>query len=597
MTDVDKMALTGTRVFQKRNIAWIRPYAFISAVYILASWLTRPFFQGDTFDYVDSILAKLNGRYLEFWEFGHLLWRPIGWLAFRFSSPLLAQFVGPNQRNQVTIILTALSWVAGLASALLLLALLRLYCIYGWASYLIATLSIFSMAILDYSRTGCSYISGLALLLLGMYLVAREATRPVRSLAVQVWAGLVLAGSVSLWFLYVLAVPAAVLLPFMSGKPDKARFRLSIATFLSFCLSIASAYAGVLIHLRLFSTADILSWILASSHGISMGGISRAIFGWPRSIMYMGDAGRIMKRYLLHDPYNAGSARDLLQLWPELIKMGLFYTTLFAVIFNLRRSSDGRRALAFGMVSALPVLGFAVHWTGGAFERYLPLCPVFFLILSISITDIEALSWTKMIALLFVVCAILTNAIGLRNGAARLAETKAEYRVHELVPQLKPGSSVIVSHNLDDLMEFNSNFPFSPVNIPNTVRLYSLLTAGNSDVMRWRENFTSRAVLTWRAGGDVWISNRLLHQTPQADWNWVEGDDNRVSWSDFYRFFSRMRYGQSVGGNDGFVLLLPSTDNRRNLAEFETDQPNLFPATVQIQHSLPRQEAGLGLGN
>ena len=54
---------------------------------------------------------------------------------------------------------------------------------------------------------------------------------------------------------------------------------------------------------------------------------------------------------------------------------------------------------------------------------------------------------------------------------------------------------------------------------------------------------------------------------PQAHWNWVEGDDKRVSWTDVYSFFIGFELGESVGGDDGFVRLLPSERNKSLLSQ------------------------------
>jgi hypothetical protein len=249
--------------------------------------------------------------------------------------------------------------------------------------------------------------------------------------------------------------------------------------------------------------------------------------------------------------------------------------------FNLGRSSGGRKALSLLIIAALPVLGFAVYWSGGDLERYLPLYPAFFLVLAISLTHLKALNWTNAIAWTFVFCVVLANALSLRSAAVRRTQTQAENRVTALLPRLKDGSLVIVSHNLDDLIEFGGNFPFDPINRSGALNLYPILTPGNSDFGRWRENFASHAMHAWRTGGDIWISNRLFHPTPQADWNWVEGDDNRVSWSDLDPFFSRLKYGESIGGDDGFVLLLPSTENQNLLGALDLKESILLPASVQ----------------
>jgi hypothetical protein len=128
-------------------------------------------------------------------------------------------------------------------------------------------------------------------------------------------------------------------------------------------------------------------------------------------------------------------------------------------------------------------------------------------------------------------------------------------------------------------MEFSRNFPFNPINRSGTLNLYPLLTPGNSDIATWREGFASQALHSWRDGGEVWISKRLFHPTPQADWNWVEGDDARVAWSDLNPFFSHFRYGESIGGDDGFVLLLHSSENQNLLAVLHTRESNLLLAS------------------
>jgi len=69
-----------------------------------------------------------------------------------------------------------------------------------------------------------------------MFLIAQEAMHPSKGVGIGMHAsaGLALACSNSLWFPYVLAVSVAILLPFASGTPDKARFRVSVGTLFFF---------------------------------------------------------------------------------------------------------------------------------------------------------------------------------------------------------------------------------------------------------------------------------------------------------------------------------------------------------------------------
>jgi hypothetical protein len=106
-----------------------RRYGPTAAIYLLATLFTTPIFQGDTVDYVDSVL---NGA--EFWEFGHLVWRPAGWLLFHLFEPVARLLVGSDRQAQVALIFIAINWVAGFACVVLLRALLSRFIEREWAS-------------------------------------------------------------------------------------------------------------------------------------------------------------------------------------------------------------------------------------------------------------------------------------------------------------------------------------------------------------------------------------------------------------------------------------------------------------------------------
>ena len=66
-------------------------------------------------------------------------------------------------------------------------------------------------------------------------------------------------------------------------------------------------------------------------------------------------------------------------------------------------------------------------------------------------------------------------------------------------------------------------------------------------------------------GGELWLSNRAFSQRPAANWNWVEGDDENVSWKEFSEFFADLKMGELSGGADGFLKVLPSEENKQFL--------------------------------
>lgn len=575
LTGAEISGFPDTVVSQKRNIGWFLPYGFICATYILATLVTRPLFQGDTVDYASSIVAHLNGGYYQFWDFGHLLWRPLGWVEVQVARPLLARFAGPNPSLQATLALISVSWVAGLVSALILLALLRLYISDFWIPPIVVTAFVFSMAELNYSRTGSSYVPGLSFLILAIYLSVRAVRHPDRNTTVglSILTGLALAGSISLWFLYSLAVPAAILLPLVLEGIDKTRLRVETWACISFLFTTTSMYVAVLIHLRLSTLTAIMHWVMESSHGTAVRGVYRMVFGWPRSFFDMGVTGKVIKRYLLHDPFNPVSLLDLLKLWPDFLKIGLFYATVLLFALSLRRSPHGKRALLIMAISAIPVLGFAIYWSGGDQERYLPLFPFFYLAFALSLGAAKMVNPVRTIGITFILSVVLMNAISTRPAAATQIQSRMEERITPLLPELKTGSRVFVSHNLDDLLGLGANFPFSSTNELQNLSLSPLVTLGRNDVPMWRVLFASSSLSAWQKDGDVWVSSRLLRATPQADWNWVEGDDPRVLWGDFNRFFSQLQYGKTVGGGDGFLQVLRSFKNEDFLVKILSKQP------------------------
>ncbi len=145
----------------------------------------------------------------------------------------------------------------------------------------------------------------------------------------------------------------------------------------------------------------------------------------------------------------------------------------------------------------------------------------------------------------------------------------AEARLRELRPLLKPESKIVVTHFQDDLVDYNNKFLFDPINQANLT--LNVVEPNTEQVLVWREDFAKRVPGIWQAGGDVWVTKRLLSPRPRAEWNWVEGDDKRISWRNLFDYFAPFETGMSVGNEDGFVLLVPSDKNRRLLKLYFND--------------------------
>ena len=79
--------------------------------YVLITASTGAHFMADTREYATHILEYQHGVANKLWDFGHLFWRPLGWLTFVLTKPLTRLFVGENERAQVIGTLMAIAWI------------------------------------------------------------------------------------------------------------------------------------------------------------------------------------------------------------------------------------------------------------------------------------------------------------------------------------------------------------------------------------------------------------------------------------------------------------------------------------------------------
>lgn len=550
---------------ERRWKKWLGLFGPALAVYLFATLVTDAFFMADTADYVDSIAAFDDGADYKFWEFGHLLWRPLGWVAFYLAKPLAALFVDNDRRAGIALVLVAINWLAGLWCVLLLVSLLKHVTARRWLINLVVVSFIFAQGFLNFAQTGSSYIPGLAFLLLGLNLSMRSGERKETSWRLSLATGLALSLAVLFWFPYVWAVPGAIAAPLLLSGFDRRQIRFTIETAIAFALLTGVAYAAVLGALGIYSLAGLKAWIADSSHGNQVRGATRMVFGLARSFINMGNDGMLFKRFLVRDPFNAVSSWDLLKL--SLWKLLLFYLFIASIVVGLWRMKNGWRALMMVALGCVPIILFAIFFDGGAVERYLPLYPFIFLGVALLLESERVWRPLKYMALAFIVVAVVVNTRALSKMASERQQAEAAARIEALLPVLKPKSVVYVANWQDDLMNFSRSFPFHPVNRHGPFEMDALVTPGTAQAAEWREDFAARVQRVWAAGGDVWVSRRVLTERPRPEWNWVEGDERNVSWSDFRRFFSELEEGESRGGEDGFMLVARTPKNEQVLGQ------------------------------
>lgn len=553
---------------------WLRRYGLVLAVYLLVTWFTNADFMGDTIDYVSSIILMRQGEDRSLWEFAHLLWRPFGWVFSLLMTPLTRLFVGDNEYANVTLQLLIVSWLAGLLMVFLSYRLIKFLTNQEWVANVVTIAMIFSQGFLVHAQSGAAYVPGLALLSLGIYILVRHGDEPVRPVLVALLAGAALAGSICFWVTYVLAVPAALLSPLFVLGFDKKRLRIVVITGVICAGLTGLAYVFALSQLGIYTFSGFRSWMAASAEAayIPRGGLPRMIFSFARAFISMGNDGMILKRFLSQDPFNPVSLSEVLRL--SLWKVALFYVFLAAMTINLLRVRVGRQVLGLLIIGMIPTMALALILEGGAVDRYLPVYPFIFLSLAYSLSNSRSLRGLNIAAMVFFVATAITNLSVLATPVLDRQQQVTAARIRDLQPRLKPESLLLTANLRDDLVNFNRSFPLHPINLDREHRLHvgSIIAPGAENVSRWRKEFASSALNAWKNGGDVWLSRRVLSPKPHSEWGWVESDDPRVSWTDIYTFFSQFEMGQSLGGEDGFVLLLPSPQNEKILKDWTQKQ-------------------------
>jgi len=537
------------------HLTWFLPPL---VVYVFATSLTAPLNIGDTPVYVDAILRVVNGGstkfwdqggFVSFWEFGHLLWRPLGWLAFRVLHP----FVDTDVRAGVTQALLILNWLFGLLAIFSLQGLVNNVCERPWAGFIATTGLIFSNAFLNYVQSGCSYVPGLALLTFGFYLMVKAAGDRSRWKAIV--AGVVLAGAVGMWFPYSCAVPAALIVPLVFLGISQIQL-VSVAT-VSCALAGILMYGAAIAALGLGSVSEIRQCAQSSSHEVTENrGVARVAFGIPRSLINMGADSVFFKRFLKNDPYNPVGLVDLARrsLW----KIAYAYMFLFALMVGMFGVSRGRSLFWLFLIGAVPVIGFAWLFAGGVLERYFPLFPLIFLSAAFCVSASEVKRWWRYIALSFILVTCVVNGVALSNRVVDREREATLGRVRELFPLVNENTRIFVPPQ-DQLwggagrlqFEQQTNFHVDPVAI-----------LGTAQVPQWKSDFARSTLAAWDQQNDVWIAKRFLSEVPRSDWNWTEGEDPRITWADLHKFFSKLETNTQVGGDDGFLCLSPSENNK-----------------------------------
>jgi hypothetical protein len=548
---------------------WLGNYGPSVLGYCLATLFTQAHFTADAPDYVESIVSYDRGQYYEFWEFGHILWRPIGWVLMSAFRPVLLSLSGGDLEAGTTLLLTALAWLAGLISVVALAAIVRRFC----ASRLIVSITvlafILSHGVLNFAQAGTSYMVSLCFMLLALYVLLKSKGETLTTRQ-GVAAGVLIALMICSWLPFIFIIPAILIAPLAVSTWEIKKVKTLFLTLMVAGILTASVYLVVVAGpVGVRSVSGFRAWMRQTTASTSEDkGVARTILGFPRSFIYFGNDGMLFKRYLVRDPFNPVTGLDLVRL--SLWKFVLFYLFLAALVLNLLHSEPGRRLLVPLGLAAVAVVGVAVYWHGGDIERYLPLYPMLFLGVGCVLCSKQSWRVLNCVVLIFLTAAAITNLYAMSPLVLGAQQANVSARISNLEPRLKPASQIFVVNFQDELYSFSRDFPFNPIVRAHSLRVTSVVEVNGKLAPQWRQAFAGQAQSIWSAGGDVWVTRRVLSPKPKAEWNWVEGDDQRLSWTDFYQFFSQLEVSEMVGGDDGFVLVVPSDRTREILNRFSS---------------------------
>src|SRR5581483_2422298 len=188
----------------------LRQLLTLGIIYAAIVMATHYIFFADTLVYVRHILHfdrdPVSGR-ADFWDFGHLLWRPLGWLLFHVFGGLFPYAKTGESHLTLIVLLVIVNILASLITILLFQSLARRFVNGGWASFVAISLLCFH-AFLNYIQTGTAYLPGLMWLTLSLWCTVRA--METQKDAYAVLSGVAGALAAMFWFPYIVAFPGVL---------------------------------------------------------------------------------------------------------------------------------------------------------------------------------------------------------------------------------------------------------------------------------------------------------------------------------------------------------------------------------------------------
>ena len=549
-------------------ISSTRPFLLGFALYVACVALTQPPYIGDTLTHAADVLQFRSGswpsRFNPLWEFGHLLWRPMGALLAPLTLAWIPDSIAWTPMLKISLGLMAISKILGALTIILFDGLIQYFGISTWVRVVLLVAFIWMNPFLGYSQAGVPYVPALFFLTLAVWLQIKyqPSTRIIAGTSIA------LATAVLLWFPFVLVVPAAAALGVLfhaGGIPRKKEawlHPLFIGTITGALVVFALIAGSWLAGAR--SPSDFWAWYEDAKHGWTQNRQwLRAVSGITRLFFELGNDGFYLKRFVLKDPYSAPlSVVDLFRV--SLWKIAVGYLLLGGIVALTVYSKRARPAAIALAVAGVPLLFFSiVVFEPSSPERFMPLLPFILLALAASWNTAGRLSPLLKASTLAALCLIPIANSG--RFARVFSSSDVEAAVARLVDyrqHAQPRDLLTTITFNDPLARLIERQPLHPINRPAPVPTYGVIEVAVNTAPRWRERFAEETLRQWKQNNQVWISKSLLKDRPEPYVYWVEGDSPAAQWRDFYEFMTRLSYDRETARPDGFVRLAPSPTNR-----------------------------------
>jgi hypothetical protein len=420
--------------------------------------------------------------------------------------------------------------------------------------------------VVNYTATGTAYMAGGAFQFAGLYLLFRAIQENRLTLWRGLAAGLLLGASVAIWFPYCLSIPGllcfGLLWPDARGVNLRTRIRFLLPAVAGVALVLAAAYVPVMAAANVHSVAGARDWAARNRYGIEPNrGYVRMIAGIPRSFFYLGQDTVAWKRLAFRGAGNRASVAEAMAsgLW----KAAIVYLVLgWLAVWLMRRH---RTLLVCLLVNAAPVLFFAAFlFDPGPPERYYPVFPLLFLGFACVMAEPGPSLVGRGVPVAFFAVMLLVNGAAMWRFDGNRGLEDAAARLGSLEAHVTPNDWILVASTPDSINRFVGARPFDPLSRVR-YQIYSAIPIGTVRMNTWQRDLADLAFDSWRRGGHIWVSMRMLAASPRPEWGWVEGDDQRISWPAVPKFFERLELLPPVGGADGFAELAPSEPNRKLL--------------------------------